>query len=131
MITVRFMKRSFPALKEITLMSFFTSAEMILWIQYVSFLNILRKTIHVKVIGIPKTIDNDLMCTDHTPGFGSAAKYVAATVQEIARDSSVYSVKSVTVVEIMDDAGWLTASTCVLKAMMKCSASYLFTRNAI
>ncbi|MDE6103998.1 MAG: diphosphate--fructose-6-phosphate 1-phosphotransferase, partial [Oscillospiraceae bacterium] len=59
----------------------------------------------------------DLMCTDHTPGFGSAAKYVAATVQEIARDSSVYSVKSVTVVEIMGrDAGWLTASTCVLKA---------------
>lgn len=76
-----------------------------------------KNNIDVKVIGIPKTIDNDLMCTDHTPGFGSAAKYVAATVQEIARDSSVYSVKSVTVVEIMGrDAGWLTASTCVLKA---------------
>lgn len=76
-----------------------------------------QNNIGVKVIGIPKTIDNDLMCTDHTPGFGSAAKYVAATVQEIARDSSVYSVKSVTVVEIMGrDAGWLTASTCVLKA---------------
>ena len=76
-----------------------------------------KNNINVKVIGIPKTIDNDLMCTDHTPGFGSAAKYVAATVQEIARDSSVYSVKSVTVVEIMGrDAGWLTASTCVLKA---------------
>ncbi len=76
-----------------------------------------QNNIDVKVIGIPKTIDNDLMCTDHTPGFGSAAKYVAATVQEIARDSSVYSVKSVTVVEIMGrDAGWLTASTCVLKA---------------
>lgn len=76
-----------------------------------------KNNINVKVIGIPKTIDNDLMCTDHTPGFGSAAKYVAATVQEIARDSSVYSVKSVTVVEIMGrDAGWLTASTCILKA---------------
>ena len=76
-----------------------------------------KNNINVKVIGIPKTINNDLMCTDHTPGFGSAAKYVAATVQEIARDSSVYSVKSVTVVEIMGrDAGWLTASTCVLKA---------------
>ena len=76
-----------------------------------------KNNINVKVIGIPKTIDNDLMCTDHTPGFGSAAKYVAATVQEIARDSSVYSVKSVTVVEIMGrDAGWLTTSTCVLKA---------------
>lgn len=73
--------------------------------------------IDIKVIGVPKTIDNDLMCTDHTPGFGSAAKYVAATIQEISRDSSVYSVKSVTIVEIMGrDAGWLAASTCVLKA---------------
>lgn len=71
----------------------------------------------IKVLGIPKTIDNDLYCTDHTPGFGSAAKYVAATMQEIIRDSSVYSVKSVTIVEIMGrDTGWLTASTCVLRA---------------
>ncbi len=76
-----------------------------------------KNNIDIKVIGIPKTIDNDLMGTDHTPGFGSAAKYVAATIQEITRDSSVYSVKSVTIVEIMGrDAGWLTASTCVLKA---------------
>ncbi len=76
-----------------------------------------NNNIDIKVIGVPKTIDNDLMCTDHTPGFGSAAKYVAATLQEITRDSSVYSVKSVTIVEIMGrDAGWLTASTCVLKA---------------
>ncbi len=73
--------------------------------------------IDIQVIGIPKTIDNDLMCTDHTPGFGSAAKYVAASVQEIIRDSSVYCVKSVTIVEIMGrDAGWLAASSCVLKA---------------
>ncbi|WP_294487363.1 6-phosphofructokinase [uncultured Ruminococcus sp.] len=71
----------------------------------------------IKVIGIPKTIDNDLPVTDHTPGFGSAAKYVAATVQEIIRDSSVYSIESVTIVEIMGrHAGWLTASTCVLRA---------------
>lgn len=76
-----------------------------------------KNNIDIKVIGIPKTIDNDLMCTDHTPGFGSAVKYVAATIQEISRDSSVYSVESVTIVEIMGrDAGWLTASTCVLKA---------------
>lgn len=73
--------------------------------------------IKISVIGVPKTIDNDLMCTDHTPGFGSAAKYVAASIQEITRDSCVYSVKSVTIVEIMGrDAGWLAASTCVLKA---------------
>lgn len=71
----------------------------------------------VKVIGIPKTIDNDLPVTDHTPGFGSAAKYVAASVQEIIRDSSVYSVDSVTIIEIMGrHAGWLAASTCMLKA---------------
>ena len=71
----------------------------------------------VKVKGIPKTIDNDLPVTDHTPGFGSAAKYVAATIQEIIRDSSVYSIESVTIVEIMGrHAGWLTASTCVLRA---------------
>ncbi|MBR1751329.1 MAG: 6-phosphofructokinase [Ruminococcus sp.] len=71
----------------------------------------------IKIIGIPKTIDNDLPVTDHTPGFGSAAKYVAATVQEIIRDCSVYSIESVTIIEIMGrNAGWLTASTCVLKA---------------
>lgn len=71
-----------------------------------------------RVIGVPKTIDNDLPITDHTPGFGSAAKYVATTVQEIIRDSSVYSIDSVTVIEIMGrHAGWLTASTCVLRAI--------------
>lgn len=71
----------------------------------------------IRVIGVPKTIDNDLPITDHTPGFGSAAKYVAATVQEIIRDSSVYSIPSVTVVEIMGrHSGWLTASTCILRA---------------
>lgn len=71
----------------------------------------------IKVIGIPKTIDNDLPETDHTPGFGSAAKYVAVTLQEITRDSSVYSADSVTIVEIMGrHAGWLTASNCVLHA---------------
>lgn len=71
----------------------------------------------VKIIGIPKTIDNDLCCTDHTPGFGSAAKYTATTVQEIIRDSSVYSIESVTIIEIMGrHAGWLTASTCVLRS---------------
>ena len=72
--------------------------------------------IDIKVIGIPKTIDNDLCCTDHTPGFGSSAKYVATTVQEIIRDSTVYSIDSVTIIEIMGrHAGWLTASTCVLR----------------
>ena len=76
-----------------------------------------ENNIDIKVIGIPKTIDNDLCCTDHTPGFGSAVKYVCTTIQEIIRDSSVYSIDSITVVEIMGrHAGWLTASTCVLRA---------------
>ncbi len=62
-------------------------------------------------IGIPKTIDNDLMGTDHTPGYGSAAKFIAATMQEIVRDCAVYTTKAVTIVEIMGrDAGWLTAA---------------------
>ena len=56
----------------------------------------------IRIIGIPKTIDNDLVETDHTPGFASAAKYVATTVREIAIDASVYdNKKSVTIVEIM------------------------------
>ena len=72
--------------------------------------------IDIAAIGIPKTIDNDLPETDHTPGFGSAAKYVATTMQEIIRDSSVYAVQSVTIVEIMGrDTGWLTASSAVLR----------------
>lgn len=66
----------------------------------------------VRIIGIPKTIDNDLVETDHTPGFASAAKYVATTVREISIDASVYdNKKSVTIVEIMGrHAGWLTAA---------------------
>ena len=66
----------------------------------------------IKVIGVPKTIDNDLIGTDHTPGFGSAAKYISVVMQEILRDTAVYTVKAVTIVEIMGrDAGWLTASS--------------------
>ena len=66
----------------------------------------------MRVVGIPKTIDNDLAATDHTPGFGSAAKFVATTVKEILRDVEVYTVNAVTIVEIMGrDAGWLTASS--------------------
>lgn len=67
----------------------------------------------IRIIGVPKTIDNDLVLTDHTPGYGSAAKYVASTVREIAIDASVYDNKpSVTIVEIMGrHAGWLTAAS--------------------
>ena len=65
----------------------------------------------IRFIGVPKTIDNDLILTDHTPGFGSAAKYVAASVCEIGLDASGYEAKSVTIIEIMGrHAGWLTAA---------------------
>ncbi len=68
--------------------------------------------IDIRILGIPKTIDNDLVMTDHTPGFGSAAKYVATSVCEIGLDASVYDTKSVTIVEIMGrHAGWLTAAS--------------------
>ena len=66
----------------------------------------------IKIIGIPKTIDNDLCITDHTPGYGSAAKYVASTLLEIGHDTSIYPINSVTIVEIMGrDAGWLTGAS--------------------
>ncbi len=72
----------------------------------------------IRVMGVPKTIDNDLVVTDHTPGFGSAAKYIAVTVQEILRDTAVYTVPAVTIVEIMGrDAGWLTASASLGRAV--------------
>lgn len=74
----------------------------------------------VKIIGIPKTIDNDLCMTDHTPGFGSAAKFVGVSLAEIARDTNVYNTRSVMIVEVMGrHAGWLTASTCVLHKRFK------------
>jgi len=70
----------------------------------------------VRIIGVPKTIDNDLRHTDHTPGFGSAAKYIASSILEIAHDTFIYAVKSVTIVEIMGrDAGWLTAASALAR----------------
>lgn len=70
----------------------------------------------VRIIGVPKTIDNDLCHTDHTPGFGSAAKYIASSILEIAHDTFIYPVKSVTIVEIMGrDAGWLTAAAALAR----------------
>lgn len=67
----------------------------------------------IRFIGVPKTIDNDLVATDHTPGYGSAAKYVATVVREISADATVYDNKqSVTIVEVMGrHAGWLTAAS--------------------
>ena len=72
---------------------------------------------HIKFIGIPKTIDNDLMGTDHTPGFGSAAKYVASSILEVVHDSLIYQLKSVTIIpkSWVVNAGWLTAAAAYSK----------------
>ena len=68
----------------------------------------------IRFIGVPKTIDNDLCLTDHTPGYGSAAKYIATILKEVIRDSSVYDIRSVTVAEIMGrHAGWLAGAACL------------------
>lgn len=65
----------------------------------------------IKIIGVPKTIDNDLFLTDHTPGYGSAAKFIVNTIRQLALDTDVYDMKSVVVLEIMGrNAGWLTAA---------------------
>lgn len=65
----------------------------------------------INIVGVPKTIDNDLAGTDHSPGYGSAAKFIATIMQEIVRDNAVYSMASVAVTEVMGrDAGWLTAA---------------------
>ena len=71
----------------------------------------LKNGYECRVMGIPKTIDNDLAGTDHCPGFASAAKYIATATMEIFRDANVYDTGMVTVLEIMGrNAGWLTAA---------------------
>ena len=75
-----------------------------------------KKNSPIRFIGIPKTIDNDLVKTDHTPGYGSAAKYIAVTMKEIIRDATVYGTDYVTIVEVMGrNAGWLTAASALAK----------------
>ena len=67
-----------------------------------------------RVMGIPKTIDNDLFGTDHCPGFASAAKYIATSLMEVSKDSQVYPTGQVTIVEVMGrHAGWLAGSAAV------------------
>lgn len=66
----------------------------------------------MRVIGVPKTIDNDLWATDHCPGFGSAAKYIATATMEVYLDARVYDTGTITILEVMGrNAGWLTAAT--------------------
>ena len=71
----------------------------------------------IKFMGVPKTIDNDLEITDHTPGYGSAAKFIAASLKEIIRDGLVYDYPTITIVEIMGrNAGWLTAAAALSRS---------------
>ena len=79
----------------------------------------------IRVMGVPKTIDNDLCLMDHTPGYGSAAKFVATCMWEMIRDCSVYDLDSVLIVEIMGrDTGWLTAAAAIPR-LHGCAAPHL------
>ncbi|MCL2153238.1 MAG: 6-phosphofructokinase [Oscillospiraceae bacterium] len=78
------------------------------------------------VIGVPKTIDNDLCGTDHCPGYGSAAKYIATTVAEIYKDARVYNTGTITIVEIMGrHAGWL-AGAAALAGIVGLAPDYIY-----
>lgn len=75
-----------------------------------------ENNISIDVIGIPKTIDNDLPITDHTPGFGSAAKLISTIALETYLDASVYTNNGIFILETMGrDTGWLAASACISK----------------
>ena len=70
----------------------------------------------IRFMGVPKTIDNDLAATDHTPGYGSAAKYIGSITKEVIRDGLVYDQQNVTLLEIMGrNAGWLTGAAALAK----------------
>lgn len=85
----------------------------------------------ISVIGVPKTIDNDLCATDHAPGYGSAAKYVATAVYEISRDCAVYTVDAVTIIELMGrDAGWLACAAALPKYYTGVGADLIYLPEA-
>lgn len=70
----------------------------------------------LKSMGVPKTVDNDLPITDHTPGFGSVAKFIATSIKEVGLDSRVYNYPTVTICEFMGrNAGWITASAALAR----------------
>lgn len=79
------------------------------------------------IIGVPKTIDNDLLGTDHCPGYGSCAKYIATVVSEMALDAGCYDIKNVLIVEIMGrNAGWLTASAALARTMGNSAPDFIY-----
>jgi 6-phosphofructokinase 1 len=85
------------------------------------------KNINKQIIGVPKTIDNDLVITDHTPGFGSAAKFIATTVLETYFDSSVYKNNGIFILETMGrDTGWLAASAALARVDGESAADFIY-----
>ena len=79
------------------------------------------------IMGAPKTVDNDLNLTDHSPGFGSAAKYIATSISELERDIAAYDVPAVTIVEIMGrNAGWLTAAASLARVNGSAGADLIY-----
>ncbi|MDR2357185.1 MAG: 6-phosphofructokinase [Oscillospiraceae bacterium] len=85
-----------------------------------------REGYECRVIGVPKTIDNDLVGTDHCPGYGSAAKYIATSIAEVYKDTHAYNTGAVTVVEIMGrNAGWL-AGAAALASLSGCPPDLLY-----
>jgi ATP-dependent phosphofructokinase / diphosphate-dependent phosphofructokinase len=81
----------------------------------------------LKSIGVPKTIDNDLPITDHTPGFGSAAKFIATSIKEVGLDARVYDYSTVTICELMGrNAGWITASSALAKKYEDDAPHYIY-----
>ena len=81
----------------------------------------------IKAIGIPKTIDNDLVGTDHCPGYGSSAKYISTTISEMALDASCYDIKNVLIVEIMGrNAGWLAASSALARNSLNTAPDLIY-----
>jgi len=83
------------------------------------------------VMGVPKTIDNDLYGTDHCPGFGSSAKYIATSCSEIYLDANVYDTGAVTIIECMGrNAGWLTAAAS-LSAIAGCGPDLIYMPETV
>ncbi|WP_322354638.1 diphosphate--fructose-6-phosphate 1-phosphotransferase [Paratractidigestivibacter sp.] len=86
----------------------------------------------IRFIGVPKTIDNDLVGIDHTPGYGSAAKFVATATSELMLDADVYDLKNVLFVEIMGrDAGWLAGSACLAEPDLVLLPEVTFNEDAL
>lgn len=97
-------------------------------------LNSYAKSINfdINIIGVPKTIDNDLFGTDHCPGFGSAAKYVATSIIELSRDGAVYDNEIINIVEVMGrNAGWLAASSILAKTDIQMSPDMIYLPEVI